>query len=189
MPVRWLAVLDVRRAGRGAAVSGLPMAVLIDGLSASAAEIVAACLQDNGRATVVGSRSYGKGTVQTLLPLADDRGMLKLTTSEYLRPNAGTIHRRAGDGDDRDWGVRPDAGFEVAPTAESLARTRRWRQARDMPPGPHAAAAATTAAAPPAIDEVLAAAVRMISAAAAPAHLGREEKTAGHADEAAGAGQ
>lgn len=85
------AVLEIRRAGRGAAVAGVPMAVLIDGLSASAAEIVAACLQDNRRATIVGSRSFGKGTVQTLLPLADDRGMLKLTTSEHLRPDAGAI--------------------------------------------------------------------------------------------------
>jgi carboxyl-terminal processing protease len=181
------AVLDVRRAGRGAAVTGMPMAVLIDGLSASAAEIVAACLQDNRRATIVGSRSFGTGTVQTLLPLADDRGMLKLTTSEYLRPGSGAIHRRAGDDDTRDWGVRPDQGFEVAPTAESLTRTRRWRQARDMPPGSHAAATHVTAAAPEEIDEVLAAALRMMSAAAA-ADLGGKEKTPGHADDSANAG-
>lgn len=160
-----MAVLDVRRAGRGAAVVGLPMAVLIDGLSASAAEIVAACLQDHGRATVVGSRSFGKGTVQTLLPLADDRGMLKLTTSEYLRPGAGTIHRRAGDDDDRDWGVRPDAGFEVAPTAAALARTRRWRQARDMPPGRTALVRDEGQAGPAEIDEVLAAALRAVAPA------------------------
>jgi carboxyl-terminal processing protease len=179
------AVLDVRRASRGAAVPGAAMAVLIDGLSASAAEIVAACLQDNRRATIVGSRSFGKATVQTLLPLADDRGMLKLTTSEYLRTGSGTIHRRAGDDDSHAWGVRPDPGFEITPTAESLARARRWRQARDMPSGRHPVANA--ASAPAESDAVLAAALRMMSAAT-DADLGGEKKTPGHADEAAGAG-
>lgn len=181
------AVLDVRRASRGAAVPGAAMAVLIDGLSASAAEIVAACLQDNRRATIVGSRSFGKATVQTLLPLADDRGMLKLTTSEYLRTGSGTIHRRAGDDDSHAWGVRPDPGFEITPTAESLARARRWRQARDMPSGRHPAARAGAASTPAESDAVLAAALRMMSAAT-DADLGGEKKTPGHADEAAGAG-
>jgi carboxyl-terminal processing protease len=182
------AVLDTRRAERGAAVAGVPVAVLIDGLSASAAEIVAACLQDNRRATIVGSRSFGKGTVQTLLPLADDRGMLKLTTSEYLRPNAGTIHRRSGDGDEHGWGVQPDAGFEVTPTAAALSRLRRWREARDMPPGRHGSsqAAAAAAAAPAEVDEVLAVALEIFTAQhrgeeriswAPPRHVPRELTT------------
>ena len=72
---------EIRRATPGTAAVGVPMAVLIDGLTASAAEIVAACLQDHGRATVVGSRSFGKGTVQSILPLSDGDGLLKLTTS------------------------------------------------------------------------------------------------------------
>jgi carboxyl-terminal processing protease len=182
------AVLDTRRAERGAAVAGVPVAVLIDGLSASAAEIVAACLQDNRRATIVGSRSFGKGTVQTLLPLADDRGMLKLTTSEYLRPNAGTIHRRSGDGDEHGWGVQPDAGFEVTPTAAALSRLRRWREARDMPPGRHGSSQASAAAAvaPAEVDEVLAVALEIFTAQyqgeeriswAPPRHVPRELTT------------
>ena len=94
-------------------------------------DIVAACLQDSGRATLVGSRTFGKGTVQSILPLSDDRGLLKLTTSEYLRPSRANIHRRAGDGDDEPWGVSPDAGYEITPTAESNSRLAIWRRSRD----------------------------------------------------------
>ena len=64
---------DVRRAMTGGMVD-VPMAVLVDGLTASAGEIVAACLQDNGRAAIVGSRTFGKGTVQSILPLSDEIG-------------------------------------------------------------------------------------------------------------------
>jgi carboxyl-terminal processing protease len=126
-----VATLEPRRATPGAKLAGVPIVVLVDGLTASAAEIVAACLQDAGRARVVGSRTFGKGTVQSIIPLSDDRGLLKLTTSEYLRPNRATIHRRVGDGDSAVWGVSPDAGCEVAPTAEVIARVTSWRRLRD----------------------------------------------------------
>ena len=169
----------VRRAEPGAAVPGVPLAVLVDGLTASAAEIVAACLQDHGRATVVGSRSFGKGTVQSILPLSDGRSLLKLTTSEYLRPSRVAIHRRPGDGDDAVWGVSPDAGYEIAPTAEQLERTRAWRRARDV-----ADRGAATAAAPRAADPVLATALRRFSAPPAAADLRGEKEAAGHADDA-----
>jgi carboxyl-terminal processing protease len=123
--------LDARRASAGSKLPGVPAVVLVDGLTASAAEIVAACLQDAGRAKVVGSRTFGKGTVQSILPLSDDRGLLKLTTSEYLRPSRAAIHRRSSDGDDAVWGVSPDAGYEVSPTAEVIARVASWRRLRD----------------------------------------------------------
>lgn len=151
--------VDVRRATAGAALEGVPMAVLVDGLTASAAEIVAACLQDAGRATVVGSRSFGKGTVQSILPLSDGRGLLKITTSEYLRPSRATIHRGADDGDEATWGVSPDAGWEIAPTAEAAARVREWRRRRDVVP-PRLVQAATrsgsAAGLPRDVDAVLA---------------------------------
>ena len=152
---------DERRAAAGEMLAGVPVAVLVDGLSASAAEIVAACLQDTGRATVVGSRTFGKGTVQTLLPLSDGRGLLKLTTAEYLRPSRAPIHRRPGAGDDEAWGVMPEEGFEVTPTAEAAERLRTWRRRRDtaLPPGATAAAAASRGPAPRAIDAVLAKAI------------------------------
>jgi carboxyl-terminal processing protease len=127
-------VADVRRATAGAVLEGVPIAVLVDGLTASAAEIVAACLQDAGRARVVGSRSFGKGTVQSILPLSDGRGLIKITTSEYLRPSRANIHRGPDDGDDATWGVSPDAGWDIVPTAEAAERVREWRHRRDVVP-------------------------------------------------------
>ena len=130
-------LLHDRRAGQGALLEGVPVAVLVDGLTSSAAEIVAACLHDSGRGTVVGSRTYGKGTVQTVLSLSDGSGLLKLTTAEYLRPSREPIHRHANATGDDTWGVKPDAGFEVACTAEAAERLRAWRRRRDAitPPG------------------------------------------------------
>jgi len=75
-----------------------PLVVLIDGGSASAAEIVAAALQDSGRAVVVGSASYGKGTVQTVLPLPN-HGEFILTWARFHAPSGYALHRR---------GVLPD---------------------------------------------------------------------------------
>ena len=171
-----------RRAEPGAALAGVPLAVLVDGLTASAAEIVAACLQDNRRATVVGSRTYGKGTVQSIVPLSDGRSLLKLTTSEYLRPSRANIHRRPGDGDDAVWGVTPDAGFEITPPAATIERTRGWRRARDLgDQGPAASAV------PRNIDPVLATALRLFSRPAT--DLGGEEETAGHAHQPAAGGE
>jgi carboxyl-terminal processing protease len=123
---------DVRRATRGAALADLPMAVLVDGLTASAAEVVAACLQDHGRAIVVGSRSFGKGTVQSILPLSDGSGLLKLTTAEYMRPSRVNIHRRSDEDDsDAEWGVSPDRGCEITPTGRQIEALQAWRRTRD----------------------------------------------------------
>jgi hypothetical protein len=69
---------------------------------------------------VVGSRTFGKGTVQSILPLSDGSGLLKLTTSEYLRPSRTNIHRRSDDDDDAEWGVSPDRGCEIAPTGRQI---------------------------------------------------------------------
>ncbi len=72
-------------------LDGMPIVVLIDGNSASAAEIVAAALQDNGRAVLVGSNSYGKGTVQTVLPLPN-KGEITLTWARFHAPSGYTLH-------------------------------------------------------------------------------------------------
>jgi carboxyl-terminal processing protease len=80
----------VYRATGGPAEPGLPLAVLVDRWSASAAEIVAAALRDNGRATLVGESTFGKGLVQTLRPLPNG-GALKLTTARYLTPRGTDI--------------------------------------------------------------------------------------------------
>lgn len=131
-----LAAGGERRANAGHVLDGVPVAVLIDGLTASAAEIVAACLQDHGRATVVGSRTYGKGTVQTLLTLSDGSGIVKLTTAEYLRPSQATIHRARDAADADAWGVSPSRAFEITPTGQQIEQVRAWRLRRDAVPPP-----------------------------------------------------
>ncbi len=73
-----------------------PVAVLIDSRSASAAELVAAALQDNGRATILGERSYGKGIIQSVFSLSQGTA-LALTTAQYLTPKGRTIQRSLGD--------------------------------------------------------------------------------------------
>ncbi len=77
-------------AGEGDITGGLPMAVLINQGSASASEIVAGALQDHSRAVVLGTASFGKGSVQTIIPITDDKA-LKLTTALYYTPNGRSI--------------------------------------------------------------------------------------------------
>jgi len=83
---------------RGDAAEGLPMIVLIDAGSASASEIVAGALQDQRRALIMGERSFGKGSVQTLLPLTRDSA-LKLTTARYYTPSGRSV---------QEGGIEPD---------------------------------------------------------------------------------
>ena len=77
-------------ASRGDLIRGVPMAVLINGASASASEIVAGALQDNRRATLIGTRSFGKGSVQSIIPI-DGYGALRLTTALYYTPSGASI--------------------------------------------------------------------------------------------------
>jgi carboxyl-terminal processing protease len=113
----------------------LPMVILVDEGSASASEIVAACLQDHRRAVVIGERTWGKGTVQSIVDLEGGKSALKITIATYWRPSGKNIHRLSDDreGDkDGEWGVRPDEGFEVPMTDEERRAYYRWRRARDI---------------------------------------------------------
>lgn len=110
----------------------MPIVVLVDRYSASASEIVAACLQDHGRVKVAGQRTWGKGTVQRVLALEGGRSALKLTTATYWRPSGENIHRHKQDPDDGDWGVRPDADLEVIQTDKEMSRRIYARRLRDV---------------------------------------------------------
>ena len=91
----------------GDALAGAPLVVLVDGGSASGSEIVAGALRDHGRATLMGERTFGKGSVQTVIPLRDGQA-LKLTTSKYFTPSGASIHER---------GIQPDVVLANLPKA------------------------------------------------------------------------
>lgn len=93
-----------------------PIAVLVNGQSASASEIVTAALQDNNRAVVVGQRTYGKGSVQRTFEVSKDPpAKIKLTVETYWRPSGKNIDRPRAPKDNPDeWGVKPNTGLDVA---------------------------------------------------------------------------
>jgi C-terminal peptidase prc len=89
-----------------------PMVCLVNGGSASGSEIVSACLQDQGRARIVGERSYGKGSVQDITQF--EGGELKMTIATFWRPSDKNLNKSSTKGtEDEDWGVRPDKGYLV----------------------------------------------------------------------------
>jgi carboxyl-terminal processing protease len=119
------------RPGGALLPSTLPVVVLIDRLSASASEIVAAALQDNNRAIIIGERSYGKGSVQNIIEMEGHKSALKLTTASYWRPSGKNIHRFPDSKESDEWGVQPSAGFEVALTDEERRQYLDYRRNRD----------------------------------------------------------
>ena len=103
----------------GDITDGKPIVVLINGGTASASEIVSGALQDHRRATILGMTSFGKGSVQTVLPLGEGRGALRLTTARYYTPSGHSIQAQ---------GIIPD--LQVAQGDEaSLPRMFRYSEA------------------------------------------------------------
>jgi carboxyl-terminal processing protease len=127
-------------------IDDLPLAILVNRHTGSSAEILAACLQDHQRAAIVGERTFGRGIVQSILPLKSTGGALRLTTGVFQRPSGGTIHRGklAGQiaGQENAFGVAPTAGFEVELSEEEIQKFMESRHARDLAPGGKPAAKA-----------------------------------------------
>ncbi len=111
-------------ARRGDDLAGIPVVVLINGASASAAEIVAGALQDRNRALVVGMASFGKGSVQTVIPLQGGRdGALRLTTARYYTPAGRSIQGA---------GIEPDMEVSARRVTEEQVRRAAFSEA-DLP--------------------------------------------------------
>lgn len=116
--------VERRNANKVEVFKGVPIVVLINGGSASASEIVAGALQDRGRALVVGTTSFGKGSVQSVIPLGAERGAIRLTTARYYTPAGRSIQAL---------GIEPDVMItQVRLSEEELARIRRFSEA-DLP--------------------------------------------------------
>jgi len=111
--------------------SGFPIALLVNRKTASAAEIVAGCLQDHERAVVIGERTFGQGIVRSLIELQGGMGALKLPVAAYYRPSGMNVNRYPYSKDSDDWGVTPNAGYEVALTDDELKAYEIDRAARD----------------------------------------------------------
>jgi len=132
------------KAHRPVTYDDFPMVVLVNRYSASASEIVAACLQDHQRAVIMGERTWGKGSVQNLIELENGRSALKLTTAAYQRPSGKKIHRFPDDTEEDTWGVTPDEGFELRLGDSEIVGLLRYRRERDIVrphPAPQDAAA------------------------------------------------
>jgi carboxyl-terminal processing protease len=131
---------------------GFPLVVLVNRYSASAAEIVAACLQDHHVAVVVGERTWGKGSVQNVIQMEQGKSLLKLTTAGYLRPSGKNIHRTRQATESDDWGVSPDSGFEVKFSDDELRKLVAQFDHRDALTDPSAQAAADESTPPSVAD-------------------------------------
>ena len=92
-----------------------PMVVLVNQYSASASEIVSGALQDHHRAIIIGERTFGKGSVQNVIPLKGENAALKLTTSKYYLPSGRCIHREEDMTEEDEWGVIPDIVVPMTP--------------------------------------------------------------------------
>ena len=122
-----------------------PIIVLVNEASASAAEVVAGSLKDNKRAVIIGEQTYGKGSVQELIPLDGKAGELKLTVAYYYLPSGRLVHRKKDMKDGDDYGVKPQIVVPMSPDQEKAAMNARWEQELVKGPMPKHTTRPTTA--------------------------------------------
>lgn len=137
---------------------GFPIAVLVNRDTASGAEIVSGALRDHGRATVIGERTYGKGSVQEVIELGDSNSAIKLTTALYYLPNGECIHRTAAAQKAGRWGVEPNIVIPL--TDAEMRQVLESRNAVDRVIG--ATTMPATAPARPLMDRQLAKAMAVV---------------------------
>lgn len=121
---------DVARAHPEGTLPDFPMAIIVNGQSASASEVLSGALVDNNRAIVVGTRSFGKGLVQNVYQVDNtEGGELKITEQRYYLPSGRSIQRKD---DSQEWGVDPTPGFFVPMTDEELIELIKVRRQEDV---------------------------------------------------------
>jgi carboxyl-terminal processing protease len=123
----------INRADGTATLTDFPMIVLVNDHSASASEIVSGSLKDNHRALVVGQRTFGKGSVQEVVPLNGDGGELKMTVAYYYLPSGRLVHRKKNA---TDWGVEPQIVVPVDEAGERDIREQMVRRDTIRRPAP-----------------------------------------------------
>ncbi|MCY2954490.1 MAG: S41 family peptidase [Planctomycetota bacterium] len=116
---------DIKSATASGTLAYFPIIVLVNEHSASSAEIVAGSLMDNNRAAVLGQRTYGKGSVQELIPLDGNNGELKLTVAYYYLPSGRLVHRKK---DAADWGVEPQIPVPMSDALQQKVLEERYKQ-------------------------------------------------------------
>lgn len=121
-----------RYAKKAGTFPNFPMAILVNRYSASASEIMSACLQDHNRAVVIGERTWGKGSVQNIINLEEGKSALKLTTAAYHRPSGKNIHRFEGAKETDEWGVRPNDGFNLRFSDDEMTEILEYRRLKDV---------------------------------------------------------
>jgi len=127
-------VVNAHKAGTISFSKDFPIVVLVNRYSASASEILSACLQDHNIAKIVGERTWGKGSVQNVIELDSGKGKsaLKLTTASYHRPSGKNIHRFPTSKETDEWGVMPDENFLVKLQIPEMEAYLEYRRERDV---------------------------------------------------------
>ncbi len=158
---RWGAVRTFT-AGGEQVLEGAELAILVNGASASASEIVAGALQDHGRAVLVGERTFGKGSVQDFIRIQNGEAGLCLTVAHYQLPGGRMIHKDDGAAVEGDWGVVPDVLVPIGDGERAAILERRMELERLAAGGGMEESAESTASRHLLMDSQLRAAVEAL---------------------------